>query len=272
MVMATQFSRYPLSTGVLGHGRRPCRGCGGEKLPGYGRAYCEACSAPEKAAARQREAHERHKAKNRRPCVECRGPKPPGRSRWYCDECESKRAEREADAREAHAAREAERARERAEFIEAEFRRLDEGLALERQGIPLVSVPPVRNSHEVRVDSPEFRPLPTAPLAAKVNALIRRTVTDAPYMVLTGERVPTMDGNRVRLESMHREGAPSARDAVCDRLGIPARRLYNWEHGIEQTCGFDIADKVVTRAGWLWWSVWESGEEYELARRAFEGE
>lgn len=100
--------------------RQPCRGCGGEKPAGRGRALCDTCERAPKKPPRKRpcllcgaegvkqprkqfcdECRElrlwrqerRHQAKlalKRHPCVQCGGPKGPGRYRQRCDACIAK--------------------------------------------------------------------------------------------------------------------------------------------------------------------------------------
>jgi hypothetical protein len=43
---------------------------------------------------------------------------------------------------------------------------------------------------------------------------------------------------------------------VCIELDIFERQLYGWESGDRLTVEFDIADRVLQRAGWLWWDVY----------------
>jgi hypothetical protein len=158
-------------------------------------------------------------------------------------------------------------------------------LAREKQGAVLDPAPPLRESNGARVDADEFPRLPVAPLVAAVESLIHRTALDSPFPVELAAEVRGEDGKRRDAAEYHRDGAPSARDAVCDMLGIASRSLYTWAHG-QATVRFDVADRVVTRAGWLWWDVFrpcrsgcagvfgpscEACHGHELARRAFEG-
>jgi hypothetical protein len=45
-------------------------------------------------------------------------------------------------------------------------------------------------------------------------------------------------------------------EIVCSRLGIPVRTLFAWRVGERQRVQFLLADRVLTRAGLLWWDVW----------------
>jgi predicted DNA-binding protein YlxM (UPF0122 family) len=65
--------------------RKPCRGCGGPKPAGSGRAFCDACEAlREKPVLKS----PRPRHGERRPCSRCQGPKPPGKGRQFCERCE----------------------------------------------------------------------------------------------------------------------------------------------------------------------------------------
>jgi hypothetical protein len=272
-----------------------CPDCGGEKP--WRKRYCDDCRTIRAEAARAR-ARAADRAANR-PCAGCGGVKDGGRGRDYCNRCARRRGmdrvricERCSNpARSPHAklcaeckaaARESERAYQRA-WNERnglprsgpttnEARRMHRRLQRESEGHELTPAAPIKQSNGARVDSDAFPNLPAGPLAVAVCGLIRRTALDNAYMETIGRNITGDDGKVRAPEEFHREGAPSPREAVCDRLGIPSRALYDWERGIRATVGFDVADRVVTRAGWLWWDVWPDGEGYELARRAFEGD
>lgn len=142
---------------------------------------------------------------------------------------------------------------------------MDYRLRREAQGLQLVPVglPTAAGS--------QFPPLPSAPLAAAVERLIR--------MEEAGDYV------RVGLNIKGEGGAPlkghTAREAVCVRLGIDTRNQYAWSTGERPTIQFDVADRVLTHASWCWWDIWApcagncgSCEQCTAAQRAqlgFEG-
>lgn len=278
-------------------GTAVCYLCKSTPILGKGARYCEDCRpiALSATATRKQISERRREGK---PCRKCGRPKPHGRGRTVCDHCAAgggvqvricercPRPSRSPQAKlcaECKAAARAENAAYKRRWNDdhgqpsggkgsADVRRMGKRLQRERYGHEVRPAPPILDDHGRRVDTAEFPSLPTAPLAAKINALIRRTALDAPYGLELAAEIRGEGGGLRPIEQAHRGDAPSVRQSVCERIGIPPRRLYNWERGIERSTGFDVADRIVTRAGWLWWSVWESGEDYELARRAFEGE
>jgi hypothetical protein len=275
-----------------GRSSTECPDCGGEKP--WRKRYCDDCRAIRADAARARvRAADRAAC---RPCIGCGGVKEPGRGREYCRKCARSREVRTCErcpnpARSKHAklcvecktaAREAERAYQRA-WNERHGRprsgpttpaakRMHKRLQRERDGHELKPAAPIMSSNGRRVDVDAFPRLPAGPLAAAVGRLIRATAVDCQFAVNPHSRIRGDDGQVRRPEEYHRVDAPSPREVVCERLGIPSRALYDWERGVRAMVGFDVADRVVTRGGLLWFDVWPDGEGYELARRAFEGE
>lgn len=53
-------------------------------------------------------------------------------------------------------------------------------------------------------------------------------------------------------------------EPVLLRLGISVRRYYEWRNGRTLHLQFDIADKVLTAAGWDWLDVWDRDSCPEL--------
>jgi hypothetical protein len=136
-----------------------------------------------------------------------------------------------------------------------------------------------REGHEIepvewsgtRPDSREFPNLSAGPLIAAIDRLIRREAVafhgDTDVWRL---KVPSMEGRPIVPEKISRgDGALSVAEAVCARLDISTRTLREWRDGRRPSVRFDVADRIVTRAGWLWFDVWSDDEQ---ARRAFEGE
>jgi hypothetical protein len=248
------------------HGKR-CGGCGRVKGRGRGHRYCAVCRA-------------RRAGEAVRICERCPSPVRSKHAK-LCEGCH-----REARAAQAEYKRRWIRDnRPPTGSKSAESMRMTGRLAREKQGAVLDPVPPLRESNGARVDADGFSCLPVAPLVAAVESLIHRTALDSPFPVELAAEVTGEDGKRRDASEYHRDGAPSAREAVCDRLGIAPKSLYTWAHG-QATVRFDVADRVVTRAGWLWWDVFrpcrsgcagvfgpscEACHGHELARRAFEG-
>jgi hypothetical protein len=285
------FKDYPLTFALARRGRpepceKVCRGCGGPRSSSPGRVYCDACSTPEAKRARAVEQNSRWyhttgRIRVRKPCRGCGGEKPP-KAIFFCDSCQrarddAARLKRERWEQRQRAADPVERARREAE-------RLLRAMERERDGAASVADGPVMLGGR-RPDAGKFPSLPSAPLLAKVNRLIRGTALDSPYMIELPASMAA-DTGAMDPSLIKREGAPSPREAVCSRLGVSEKRLYCWANG-EVVASFDTADKVVTRAGWLWWEVWEPCRSdcstvfgpvceachgHQSARRAFEGE
>jgi hypothetical protein len=274
-----------------------CRACGDQPVS-YRRArYCDDCREiqAEAAAARKR-ANERAQ---RLPCKGCGRVKPPGRAREYCDACQRKKAgpriclrcpnpsrskfaklcvECKAAAREAD--RDYQRRWNLANQDKArsgpsynDSRRMNKRLHAEADGRELKMAPPILKDgraaeHGQRADSEMFPPLPAAPLAALVDRMIAREVAGpyvkGGYMRITGESGKLMPPDRAP-----RDDAPSAMEAVCERLGISSKTLREWRDGSRPTARFDVADRIVTRAEACWWDVWPGDP---LAEFAFTGE
>lgn len=90
--------------------------------------------------------------------------------------------------------------------------------------------------------------IPATALAALIDRMIERETLDIP-------------------------GSYGAQEIVCERLGLSTRTLFDWRSGKRRSVQFDIADRVLTRAGLFWWDVWEPGDEgYETVAALFEGE
>lgn len=64
-------------------------------------------------------------------------------------------------------------------------------------------------------------------------------------------------------------------EPVCERLGISSRTLRDWNDGSRDHAQFDVADRVLTRAGLFWWDVWDETNtdpaELHKVAEAFEG-
>lgn len=110
---------------------------------------------------------------------------------------------------------------------------------------PVAEVTGGRRGRE-RIDRHLFPALPSAPLAVAVNRLIRR---ERVGLNVLGLKISDAKGNR--------QGRDSAREIVCERLGFNQRRLYAWEMGEAKTIQFDTADRILQKADWLWFDVWE---------------
>lgn len=107
-----------------------------------------------------------------------------------------------------------------------------------------LAAPPRIESRGTRRDSGSFSRLPAAPLHEALMRLVTGTLADDPVM------------------------------QVCARAGIDDRQLRAWAPGgSHQEVQFDIADRILTRLGLLWFDVWEPGTpEGAVAAAAFEGE
>jgi hypothetical protein len=244
------------------HGK-PCRGCGGAKPPGKRVVYCARCE-PE-----YRKPRGKATAEGVRKCERCPNP---SRSKFakLCEDC--KRAAVD-DQRRYRREWWRENGSRESTPRHPEATRLQSRLRAEQNGRPLPAPsPPLLRSSGSRIDVDAFPRLPAGPLAAAVGRLIRATALDCQFAVNPHSRIRGDDGQVRRPEEYHRVDASSPREVVCERLGIPSRALYDWERGVRAMVGFDVADRVVTRGGLLWFDVWPDGEGHELARRAFEGE
>jgi hypothetical protein len=258
-----------------------CHDCGDSPVQGRGSTRCVECADIATAAAKaRRRARERLKGAK---CAECGGVKPHGRGRKYCARCVAERsrarkcercanpsrspraklcADCKATARKAHAEAKARWARENPQTDNKapsrETARMTRRMIRERQGVALKLVEPAPGE---RVDADEFPALPAKPLADAITKLIRAHAVG-----------PDPKGSWTSITSG--TGQPvdpfaGATEIVCKRLGVADRSYREWQSGRRLTVRFDVADRVVTRGGLLWWSVWPDCPE---AERAFTGE
>jgi hypothetical protein len=208
---------------------KPCRGCGGVKEPGKRRVYCDACRrARAPMLPRCQRCPERVRAKGKRLCVGC------------ADEARRRGRQRQAEWKRAHPERDQGRRAARDPLSQ----RMRKRLQAERKGRALTVVESItggRFSSGERVDADLFPALPVGPLVVAVERLIRRERSGQNLLALVADDTPD-----------------ATRNAVCERLGISARRLYAWAHGERPRVQFDTADRVLQRAGWLWFDVWEA--------------
>lgn len=61
--------------------------------------------------------------------------------------------------------------------------------------------------------------------------------------------------------------ADGAEEDVCGLLGINARSLRRWRSGERRVVRLEIADRVLTEAGLLWFDVWDPAEYPEVAEK-----
>lgn len=53
-------------------------------------------------------------------------------------------------------------------------------------------------------------------------------------------------------------------DELASELHFSPRNLFAWRVGERQYVRFDVADRILTAAGLLWWEVWTEEEYPEL--------
>jgi transposase-like protein len=91
-----------------------------------------------------------------------------------------------------------------------------------------------------RVDADLFPALPSGPLVAAMDRLFTRQ---------HNAWVPKLRDSSGKPLKM-----PGRRE-MYERIGITERQVLHWRNG--QAVAFDIADRILQRAGWLWFDVWE---------------
>lgn len=91
-----------------------------------------------------------------------------------------------------------------------------------------------------RLKGDMFPRLPAVPLAAAMQRLIDRE-----------DRAASLN------DPVQRGPRGECKEVVCLRLGIPTRTLTAWQLGERLLADFDVIDKVLTRAEWLWWEVYD---------------
>jgi hypothetical protein len=73
-------------------------------------------------------------------------------------------------------------------------------------------------------------------------------------------RLPAAPLAAVLARFVAREGVDEERGGgvgrVCDRAGIPDRTYFAWRTGEREHVNFDVADRVLTNLGLMWWDVW----------------
>lgn len=86
----------------------------------------------------------------------------------------------------------------------------------------------------------------------------RKQIIDLPVRPML-EKVTAKIEQRNRMHSWFdplRRPAAGGKDEVCRELGIFERQLWAWESGERKGIEFNLADKIMQRAGWLWWDVY----------------
>lgn len=261
-----------------------CQHCGGPKPPGQGRRLCEGCTpdspiapcfkcgstAPksvrgrrlcddcqpvdtEAATARRRA----RRAMGRKPCERCGKQKGPGRCIRLCPAC---RAESQQQQRTCYYCPTPVAKYKRVcpvcqETARREnWKRYDE-LRRAAPAKPVDEIAQRRATKPRKSTAPlpeRIKTLPSAPLAAALEKIIRRESASNLWTALPG------DGG--------------ARAAVCARAGIDERRLFRLANESDRV-QFVTADGIVTRAGLAWWEVWPEGSDgYAEAAHLFGGE
>jgi transposase-like protein len=133
--------------------------------------------------------------------------------------------------------RERVRSDERLREAKNEAERIRGRLAKMQDGREVAAVP---KGVGVRADADLFPSLASGPLVAAMDRLFTRQ---------HNAWVPKMrdsSGNPLKM--------PGRRE-MYERLGISERQVLHWRNG--QAVSFDIADRILQRAGWLWFDVWE---------------
>lgn len=275
-----------------------CYGCGDVEIHGRGARYCAECLRVQREAAAARK-RARARARHAKPCRGCGGPKPHGRRVIYCERCSRERSDQvrlcercpnpvrgpharlcvdcKAQAREAQRAYKREWAADRPRPSgrkSEQTLRMSARLKADKAGRTLTLAEPIRGrNRDQRVDSREFPTLPTGPLIAALDRHLHRLAVSA---FDQGEpcRITGEDGRVRPITAARRDGgAGSVAEVLCERLGISDKTLREWRAGARPSVQFDLADRILTRLGWLWWDVWqEGGPGHEVAARAFEGE
>jgi hypothetical protein len=255
-----------------GLGRKPCRGCQranyGFRTPAGKRSpYCPTCQRARSAP---------------RPCA-ADGCSRPVRQKFakLCVECFAVARERERvkgrEWRLANAERLREKDRQRPDRGRSkrskrqvlETRRMSRRLKRGREGGTVRMVGEADGSRRPsgeRVDRALFPALPSAPLVAAIHRQVAREREINPLAAKGFDE--TSDGTlgvvcyRVIGSNTTcrkcRTGVALSGCVECYRAQIQAaaRQLYRLEHET-RTVQFDTADAILTRAGWLWFDVWQ---------------
>lgn len=174
----------------------------------------------------------------------------------YCRSCKSadqKDRYRHDPAFRAYALDKAKRARDEENRRRAEDPEYDAMVRARRQGWQRarrgrrIAGAPDRRSQRGRDDAASFPDLPSVPLWQAITQMVEREGLDG-----------------------------GTKEMICERAGIPERRLLSWGPGGEQqSVRFDTADKVISRLDLEWWNVYgpEHGDDvHALAVRVWAGD
>ena len=155
-------------------------------------------------------------------------PEGKAKRRLWQDRWRRRNPERYREMQRAHAARVKADPERHAKRLEAD--RLAYKLRRERQDG--VDVTKLVTFSKVAMPRDKIRMLPALPLARKIDLLVRK---DELALGTNG----------------------STEGAVCAQLGIDPRQLFAWRKGEIELVQFDVADRVLTNAGWLPFDVWD---------------
>lgn len=223
---------------------KPCRGCGrgpgrfktrdGERTP-----YCPQCQVRRAGLS---------------PCTLCKAKPVRSRLARLCEDCKATQRERERAYHKQYSKdhpRHGERKVTRADRRTREYRRMRNRLTKDQVGLEIVPKD-FRYEDGTRPDSHTFPVLSALPLVVAMNQIIQRERAISP----AAQKIA--DGRK-----------DSVRLTVCGRVGVSERTLYAWEHGERVNVQFDVADRIITGLGLLWFDVY--GDD-PVAAAAFTGE
>jgi hypothetical protein len=253
-------------------GRKPCRGClranYGFKTPeGKRSPYCPTCQ----------------RARSAPPTCHTEGCSRPVRQKLakLCVECFAEARERErVKGREwrlanADRLRAADRLRpdrgrsKRSPRKHRETVRMSRRLKRDRDGGTVRMVEETQGSRRPsgsRVDAVLFPALPTAPLVAaihrqvakerEINPLAAKFIDETSDGTLGVVCYRVIGSNTMCRKCRNGSAVKGCVECYKAQTQSAARQLYRFEHET-RTVQFDTADAILTRAGWLWFDVWQ---------------
>lgn len=257
-------------------------GPGGRRRKGV----CRECEAREAAEREQRQAERRTTWKDPRTgrmvrrCSGCREVKPLATAfgwlnrahtqrQWICRQCVSKRQteRRRARVKDPELA-EAIRARERFYKRRWKARNPERHLAGVRRRIERRKLDPEQTARRQEADRMRYR------LRAERNGTDPAEMKRArgATMTVEGEMMPTLPALPLAeaIGRALRRRPDSTVETVCGEIGIPARTYTAWRAGERQSVQFDVADRVLTRLGLLWFDAYDADRFPEAHARAEE--